>query len=97
MKVSFPFSLLAAAGIVAAVTVEQYFPACSVQCLKKAATEATTCSAEDGWCICIFDNYVAIVDEATNCVIQACGADVAVRTSGISPPFPLRHARVLVS
>ncbi|KAH8885544.1 hypothetical protein GQ53DRAFT_810205 [Thozetella sp. PMI_491] len=72
--------VLATASLVAAVTLQQYFPACSVDCLNTAIGAATTCKTDDGVCICVFDNYVSIVDSATNCVIQACGSDVAVKS-----------------
>ena len=71
-------TLLAAAGLVAGVALEDYFPQCSIDCLVDGVESATSCDPNDGVCVCVFDNYVVIVDAATACVMQACGSDVAV-------------------
>ncbi|KAJ9148321.1 hypothetical protein NKR23_g5205 [Pleurostoma richardsiae] len=69
--------VLAAAGLVASQSIDQYFPSCSVDCLEKGVADASDCNVEDAWCICVYDTYVAVVNAATSCVIQECGADVA--------------------
>lgn len=72
--------LLAVAGFAAAksISIDDYFPECSTKCLRQGLADASDCKESDGVCICIFDNYAAIVDSATSCVIQACGNSVAV-------------------
>ncbi|KAK1764298.1 hypothetical protein QBC33DRAFT_517912 [Phialemonium atrogriseum] len=70
--------ILATAGLALAQNVNDYFPECSIKCLLDSVSSATDCAQDDGVCICIFDNYASIVDDSTNCVIQACGADVAI-------------------
>ncbi|TPX14718.1 uncharacterized protein E0L32_005113 [Thyridium curvatum] len=71
--------VLSAASLVAGqVLLKDYFPQCSITCLENGARSSTTCDPSDGVCVCVFDNYVKIVDAATACVMQACGSDVAV-------------------
>ncbi|KAM5356702.1 hypothetical protein ACJ41O_003348 [Fusarium nematophilum] len=55
-----------------------YFPECSLDCLGKAVEEAVDCSATDSICLCDHENYVAIYEHSMDCVIEACGEEVAV-------------------
>ncbi|PNP46135.1 hypothetical protein TGAMA5MH_02170 [Trichoderma gamsii] len=71
---------LALATFVAAVygqTVDD-IPPCAVPCIQSAITSATTCSADDFACACETANFDAIQAASINCVVAACGADVAI-------------------
>lgn len=73
---------LALATFVAAVygqTVDD-IPPCAVPCIQNAITSATTCSADDFACACETANFDAIQAASINCVVAACGADVAIST-----------------
>ncbi|KAL1862783.1 hypothetical protein VTK73DRAFT_6642 [Phialemonium thermophilum] len=77
---SFVPTLLLAAGLAAAQSLTDFFPQCSIKCLEDGVKDATDCSIDDGVCMCIFDNYAAAVDDATQCVLSTCGNEVAVNT-----------------
>ncbi|KAH6683539.1 hypothetical protein F5X68DRAFT_277114 [Plectosphaerella plurivora] len=53
-------------------------PECARKCLSDAVTNATNCKIEDGDCVCIPDNYYAIYDAGTQCVLLECGAGLSV-------------------
>jgi hypothetical protein len=55
-------------------------PPCAVPCIQDAITSATTCSATDFACACQTANFNAIQAASINCVVAACGADVAIST-----------------
>ncbi|RSL55661.1 hypothetical protein CEP54_009243 [Fusarium duplospermum] len=55
-----------------------YFPECSLDCLTEAIEKSTDCKETDSTCLCDHDNYVAIYEYTMDCVIDACGEDVAV-------------------
>lgn len=74
---------LALASVAVAQTAAD-IPKCAVPCLDASVKKVTTCSTTDYKCICKADNFSKIQNDATNCVIKACGADVA-----ISKPSPL--------
>jgi hypothetical protein len=67
-----------AAHLVLAQDRADYFPKCSLECLNDATTEATNCALDDGWCWCIQSNYEAIYRKGTLCIVNTCGADVAL-------------------
>ncbi|KAK1445788.1 hypothetical protein CMEL01_10031 [Colletotrichum melonis] len=74
------YVLLATAGLAMA---QQKFtdvvPKCSIECLTKAVKDGTKCSSiDDSACICEADNYRSIYTVGVNCVLQACGSDVAI-------------------
>ncbi|EHK44906.1 hypothetical protein TRIATDRAFT_171091, partial [Trichoderma atroviride IMI 206040] len=74
-------TLLAAAsvaGVVAAQSLSDYFPKCSVDCLEEATKQATSCSTTDAVCFCVQSNYEAIYNSGLACVLKDCGNDVAV-------------------
>ncbi|KAK4183886.1 hypothetical protein QBC35DRAFT_78319 [Podospora australis] len=76
-------ALLAAAVAVSAHegghTLADYVPECSLKCLSDARKSATTCASDDDLkCFCILENYRAIYDAGTTCVLQDCGQDVAI-------------------
>ncbi|EXF76437.1 hypothetical protein CFIO01_11824 [Colletotrichum fioriniae PJ7] len=76
----YSYVLLATAGLAAA---QQKFtdvvPKCSIDCLTKAVKDGTKCSSiDDSACICEADNYRSIYTVGVNCVLQACGSDVAI-------------------
>ena len=70
--------ILGAASLVAAQKVIDYFPECSVECLKESVAAASDCSFEDAWCVCVQATYEAITSHATPCVMTKCGADKAI-------------------
>lgn len=53
-------------------------PACAVPCIQNAIASATTCSATDFACVCETANFNAVQAASLNCVVAACGADVAI-------------------
>lgn len=65
-------------GLTAAQSLGGSVPACAIPCLTAATTAATTCSVTDAACQCKVDNYKAIYVAALNCVLDNCGADVAL-------------------
>lgn len=67
-----------AAQLVAAQSRADYFPSCALDCLAKGTTDATNCAADDAWCWCIQANYEAIYDSSQLCVLNDCGAIVAL-------------------
>ncbi|KXH36349.1 hypothetical protein CNYM01_10792 [Colletotrichum nymphaeae SA-01] len=89
----YSYILLATAGLAAA---QQKFtdvvPKCSIECLTKAVKDGTKCSSiDDSACICEADNYRSIYTVGVNCVLQACGSDVAIGTSTSLNSFSLFH------
>jgi hypothetical protein len=70
--------IIGALGIAAAQqTFQDVVPKCSVDCLTKGIKDATTCSLTDSQCQCQVDNSRAIYTAALDCVMQACGSDIA--------------------
>ncbi|GFP56035.1 hypothetical protein TASIC1_0006020500 [Trichoderma asperellum] len=63
---------------VAAQSLSDYFPQCSVDCLEDATKKATNCSVTDAVCFCVQSNYEAIYNQGLTCVLKDCGKDVAV-------------------
>ncbi|PTB35655.1 hypothetical protein M441DRAFT_62699 [Trichoderma asperellum CBS 433.97] len=51
-------------------------PSCALPCLDAAVTANTKCSTTDYACIC--KDFSAVQTSATSCVIEKCGADVAL-------------------
>ncbi|KPM37834.1 hypothetical protein AK830_g8741 [Neonectria ditissima] len=51
-------------------------PKCALDCLDKGIESETSCSTTDYTCVC--KNFSKVQAVATSCVIDACGADVAV-------------------
>ncbi|KAL2874927.1 hypothetical protein SGCOL_009906 [Colletotrichum sp. CLE4] len=76
----YSYVLLATAGLaVAQQKFTDVVPKCSIECLTKAVKDGTKCSSiDDSACICEADNYRSIYTVGVNCVLQACGSDVAI-------------------
>ncbi|KXH37511.1 hypothetical protein CSAL01_12778 [Colletotrichum salicis] len=76
----YSYILLATAGLaVAQQKFTDVVPKCSIDCLTKAVKDSTKCSSiDDSACICEADNYRSIYTVGVNCVLQACGSDVAM-------------------
>ncbi|UQC90057.1 uncharacterized protein CLUP02_15588 [Colletotrichum lupini] len=74
------YVLLATAGLaVAQQKFTDVVPKCSIECLTKAVKDGTKCSSiDDSACVCEADNYRSIYTVGVNCVLQACGSDVAI-------------------
>lgn len=51
-------------------------PECAIPCLDKAIESETSCNIKDYVCVC--ENFSKVRGIATTCVIEKCGADVAV-------------------
>ncbi|KAK7959539.1 uncharacterized protein PG986_004393 [Apiospora aurea] len=78
-----------AVALIAAVSAQDMsgIPACAVPCIQSAAA-TTSCSATDYKCIC--NDVDAIQGAASSCVMDKCGATVAVCKSHTPlPPTPL--------
>ena len=75
--VSILLAATAAASGALAHGLEDYVPECSIECLDKAVASATTCEKDDLPCFCVLENWHAIDNASTQCVITACGQDVA--------------------
>ncbi|KAK4128011.1 CFEM-domain-containing protein [Parathielavia appendiculata] len=52
------------------------FPPCAIPCIAQAVSTSTTCFLLDFACVC--RNMDAVKASATSCVIEKCGADVAL-------------------
>jgi hypothetical protein len=78
MKTAALFVAASMAGAVAAQSLTDYFPKCSIDCLEDATKEATSCSVTDAVCFCVQSNYEAIYNSGLACVLKDCGNDVAV-------------------
>lgn len=76
-----------AAIVLAAVAQAQTLgdiPSCAVPCLDDAVSANTSCATTDVACICKPDNFAKVQGAATSCVIEKCGADVALSMSSLS-------------
>ena len=80
--------IVAALAAVASAQDISIFPECSLPCILDAVSSATTCQATDYACIC--KNMDALTAAATGCVVDKCGADVAL--SMRSPSLRPGHA-----
>ncbi|UKZ61820.1 uncharacterized protein TrAtP1_003079 [Trichoderma atroviride] len=78
MKTTTLLAAASVAGVVAAQSLSDYFPKCSVDCLEEATKQATSCSTTDAVCFCVQSNYEAIYNSGLACVLKDCGNDVAV-------------------
>jgi len=69
-----------AAALVAAVGAQTLadIPSCALPCIDDAVGSTTSCDTTDLVCICKDSNFSAIQGAATSCVIDKCGADVAL-------------------
>ena len=72
---------LAVTGLAVSQSIGDSVPACAAPCLTSGITSATTCSVTDAACQCTVDNYRAIYTAALTCVLNGCGADVAIGPS----------------
>ena len=70
--------LAAAAGVVSAISIGDFVPKCSLDCLTNAISTGTKCALTDPVCQCQVENYQNIYVVGTTCVINACGSDVAI-------------------
>ncbi|KAF7909915.1 uncharacterized protein EAF01_003633 [Botrytis porri] len=82
MKFSYTAIVLGAASVVSAQSAActaavAAVPACGAPCIDAAA--ATYCGANDYACECASATFSQIETDATNCVIAACGATVALQ------------------
>lgn len=71
--------ILATVGIVSAQSPGDFIPECALECLEQAAAAVTDCGEGDYECRCEPANQSALRIEATPCVIEECGADVAIQ------------------
>ncbi|KAM0454162.1 hypothetical protein ACHAPV_008629 [Trichoderma viride] len=78
MKTTTLLAAASVAGVVAAQSLSDYFPKCSIDCLEEATEQATKCSVTDAVCFCVQSNYEAIYNSGLACVLKDCGKDVAV-------------------
>ncbi|KAF5877728.1 uncharacterized protein Bfra_002097 [Botrytis fragariae] len=81
MKFSYAAIVLGAASVVSAQSAActaavAAVPACGAPCITSAA--ATYCTGTDYACECEAATFSKIETDATNCVIAACGATVAL-------------------
>ena len=63
----------------AGLKISDFFPACAVDCVEDVLYTATTCEEHDDICLCQHSNQYKIYAAAEQCVIDACGYDVAQR------------------
>ncbi|CAP72989.1 uncharacterized protein PODANS_2_4130 [Podospora anserina S mat+] len=75
-------ALLALAAAVSAQDIS-IFPECSLDCIISGIGSGTSCELTDFACVC--ENTQSLITSATPCVLEACGADVALST----PPSPI--------
>ncbi|KAI0876215.1 hypothetical protein GGS24DRAFT_499108 [Hypoxylon argillaceum] len=71
------FTLATLIPLIAAVSAQSWsdIPACAQPCILEAAAATTACGATDYACICASRDVVQA--QAEDCVIAACGEDVA--------------------
>ncbi|KAK4645729.1 hypothetical protein QC761_204130 [Podospora bellae-mahoneyi] len=68
-------ALLALAAAVSAQDIS-IFPECSLDCIISGIGSGTSCELTDFACVC--ENTQSLITSATPCVLEACGADVAL-------------------
>lgn len=73
----YAFVALALAAAVQAQTRED-IPSCALPCLDDAVASESSCKTTDIPCIC--ENFTKIRGAATSCILEKCGADVALST-----------------
>ncbi|KAI0152637.1 hypothetical protein GGR57DRAFT_503500 [Xylariaceae sp. FL1272] len=68
---------VAAVAFAAIVSAQSWsdIPACATPCIDDAVASTTTCAADDYACICA--NEATISPAAEDCVVAACGEEVA--------------------
>ncbi|KAM0429793.1 hypothetical protein ACHAPT_006399 [Fusarium lateritium] len=71
-------AVLAAQAVAQSLDKADYFPECSLDCLTEAIEKSVECKETDSLCLCDHENYEAIYEYTMDCVIDACGEDVAV-------------------
>ncbi|KAM3513163.1 hypothetical protein MY11210_003188 [Beauveria gryllotalpidicola] len=70
------YAVVAALFALAAAQTSQDIPSCAKPCIDKAVKKGTSCSTTDYACIC--PHMSDLSGAATGCVVEGCGADVAV-------------------
>ncbi|KND89270.1 hypothetical protein TOPH_05958 [Tolypocladium ophioglossoides CBS 100239] len=72
------FAAVAAVSFAALVSAQSRseIPSCALPCLDASVKKNTKCDTSDFKCIC--QNFSVIQGDATSCVLQACGQDVAI-------------------
>lgn len=83
------YAVVAALFALAAAQSREDIPSCATPCLDDAVKSGTSCSTTDYACIC--PHLSDLTGKATGCVIEACGADVAV--GKLSPLLCAAQAR----
>jgi hypothetical protein len=53
-------------------------PSCALPCLDDAVSKETSCAVDDYACICKGDNFSKVQGDATSCILEKCGQDVAL-------------------
>ena len=71
-------AVLSFAAAVVGTSIGDAVPACAGTCLVGAITSATSCAITEAACQCTVDNFRTVYTAALNCVLDACGADVAL-------------------
>ncbi|PMB73911.1 hypothetical protein BM221_001338 [Beauveria bassiana] len=70
------YAVVSALFALAAAQTREDIPSCATTCLDDAVKSGTSCSTTDYACIC--PHVTELSGSASGCVIQSCGADVAV-------------------
>ncbi|KAM3434429.1 hypothetical protein NHJ13734_005999 [Beauveria thailandica] len=70
------YAVVATLFALAAAQTREDIPSCATTCLDDAVKSGTSCSTTDYACIC--PHVTELSGSASGCVIQSCGADVAV-------------------
>ena len=79
----YAYAAIFAAALARAQSLEDV-PKCAIPCLDDAVKSETDCAVDDYACIC--PQFDAVQGAATGCVLDACGADVALSMSFPSSP-----------
>lgn len=79
----YAYAAIFAAALARAQSLEDV-PKCAIPCLDDAVKSETDCAVDDYACIC--PQFDAVQGAATGCVLDACGADVALSMSFLSSP-----------
>ena len=85
----FSAAILPALVAVASAQSLDIFPDCALKCIQDAVGTATKCDLADFACVC--KSMDTLTAAATPCVLEKCGADVALSTSPPTVPVSPTH------
>lgn len=79
----YAFAAIALAAVASAQSLAD-IPKCAIPCLDESISKNTDCETTDLACVC--KNFKEVQGDATSCVIEKCGSDVAISMFSLHPP-----------